>query len=160
MKKVAILLVALMVVSIGILSGCTSKGADVKIISVDIEQSVEMKQWEDVLPGEIPNIAPYVTYNVTVNLKNVGDEGIKTRIDLKVQCWNEYTSEWQMAFAYNTDSDTVYVDAGDTTTVTMSVSDWKLFSDESNRIYIETYQYEDDSYWDKTDSYEKLYWHD
>ena len=149
------LLIALLVFSIGILSGCTSKGADVKIISVDINQSEEMKQNLDVNPeGTIE--FPYITYDVSVNLKNVGDEGIKTRIDLEVQYWNEYTSEWQTGFTYNTDSDTVYMDAGDTITLAMSVSDWTLLHDESNRIYIEAYQYEDDSYWDKTDYYEKL----
>jgi hypothetical protein len=155
MKKPIILLITLMIISVGILSGCTSKGADVKIISVDIDQSEEMKQNLDVNPDGTIEF-PYITYDVTVNLKNVGDEGIKTRIDLEVQYWNEYTSEWQTGFTYNTDSDTVYIDVGDAATVTMSVSDWTLLSDESNRIYIEAYQYEDDSYWDKTDSYEKL----
>jgi len=57
---------------------------------------------------------------------------------------------------YNTDRDTIYLDAGETTSKIMSISGWRLFSDLSYRIYVEIDRIGKGNVHYKTDSYEKL----
>lgn len=133
-KKLVVVGIIILLISVG-LSGCTSEGANIKIISVDVDE-VE--------------IYPYITCNVTVNLKNIGGTGTKVQVYLGFQHWNEQMDSWYAAS--DEDIETVYVDAGYTISVTMSVTD-RLHS--KSRIYIQALKRMGDD-WYLSDEYEKI----
>lgn len=97
-----------------------------------------------------PFNSTYNTYNVTVNLKNIGDEGTKTQIYLGPQHWNEGMNDWYAASAEYID--TVYIEARHTITTIMSVTDQQH---SKNRIYIQANKFVG-SDWYLSDSYEKI----
>ena len=133
-KRIWVGVIFIMVLTVG-LSGCTSDEADIKIISVDIDKFEHY---------------PYNTYNVTINLKNIGDKETKVQIYLGLQDWNESMNDWYAAGAE--DIDTVYIEAGYTTAKVMSVTDRQH---PKNRIYIQAFK-RVGSDWCLSDDYEKI----
>jgi len=152
-KRLVIVGIVVLLISVGGLSGCILSGAnaDIKIVSVDINDFEQIKTYPYTNLGDVP----YITYNITINLKNIGNEGTKARIDLEVQYWNEDTDEWRSSSVINDNSETVYIEAGSTMTKTMSVYNWKILPNESDKIKIDVYKFKNEG-WYITDSYEKL----
>ena len=154
-KKLVVVGIIVLLMTIG-LSGCTSEGANVKITSVDIDDHEQTKQWSDNEWTGGPIDFPYITYNVTIGLKNIGDVGTDAWINLKSEYWNDYTETWGSAYTFNRDTTTFYIDARGTTTITMSVSAWITLHG-TYRLKIDINVGEGNN-WHGTDSYEKVFY--
>ncbi len=136
MKKHLIVIgIVVLFLSIGI-SGCISPGAAIKITTVNIEEYMQLKQ--SPFTQEAYEI-PYITYNVTINIENLGDIELEIKIELQVQYWNNDSNQWQTDFSYNKDTIVLSIDARNSTLIKMNVSRYEEIPDKENQIRIDVY---------------------
>ena len=151
MKKIAILLIALMVISIGFLSGCTEENnkGEVKIVSsVDIDISVVIDQFQTA-PDEYID-TDFYSFDVTFSVKDIKDVGTDLLIQLSLYTRLD-SNEWSMG---RFDRTNFYLDTGDTTPVTMNVRHVKN-EDTDYKIEIKVYTNHADGTTDITETYEE-----
>ena len=138
MKKPIILLITLMIISVGFLSGCNeTKNPDVKIVS-----PVTINKTEYI--GQHPNYVQeynttWVNYEVSFDVKDINDIGTDVELQVNIEYYDEDSQEWDMWSGKNFDRDNFYLDVGDTKKITSSVDDLKPDVDEERRIKIEVY---------------------
>jgi hypothetical protein len=135
MKKHIVLSIVVLFLSIGF-SGCTSPGDSIEITTVNIEEYTQLKQ--SPFTQETYEI-PYITYNVTINLENLGDVELEIKIELQVQYWNNDSNQWETDFSYNKDTIVISIDARNSTSIIMNVSRYEVIPDGENQINIDVY---------------------
>jgi len=133
MKKHRIVIGVIILFIVGF-SGCISPGAAIKITTVNIEEYMQLKQ--SPFTQETYEI-PYITYNVTINLENIGDIELEIKIELQVQYWNNDENQWQSDFSYNKETIILSINARNTTSIKMNVSRFEEIPDEEKQIKID-----------------------
>ena len=134
-------------------NGCISSGADVQILSVQINPLKKIIQHPNITePLEIP----YYNYFVTLFLKNMGNENTKSRIDLDIKYWNEEANEWQVEYKYNSDSEIIDLNASEYYNLTLNATRYKMSDDEEIQIKIQVFIFQNNE-WYITDEYEKIF---
>ena len=102
-----------------VFSGCTSKDANVRIVS-----SVKIDESEYIAPYPYnPDYdATWINYKITFDVKDINGVGSKITVQVDLYFYNDETGEWEEGnSAKQFDRTSFYIDAGDITTITLNV---------------------------------------